>query len=144
LVAAFLAGMVQEHERAAGAWQAEWQTLAGLIEATGSALAAVAGVTDGLAVYPDRMLANLAETQGVIFAEKVKMLVGASIGREAAEALLADAAREAIESARPLREILQRKSEIASLLTADQMEAIDRPEDYLGAAEQFRKQLLED
>jgi 3-carboxy-cis,cis-muconate cycloisomerase len=144
LVAAFLAGMVQEHERAAGAWQAEWPTLAGLIEATGSALAAMASVIDGLAVYPDRMLANLAETQGVIFAEKVKMLIGARIGREAAEALLAEAAREAIQSARPLREILQRKREIASLLTAEQMEAIDRPEDYLGAAEQFRKQLLED
>ena len=83
LVAAFLAGMVQEHERAVGGWQAEWQTLAGLVEATGSALAAVAGAIEGLTVYPDRMLANL---------------TGAGIG----------------------------------------------PEDYLGAAEQFRKQLLED
>jgi 3-carboxy-cis,cis-muconate cycloisomerase len=144
LVAAFLAGLVQEHERAAGAWQAEWQTLAGLIEATGSALAAVAGVMGGLTVYPDRMLANLAETQGVIFAEKVSMLVCARIGRDAARTLLADATREATQSARPLREILQRNSEIGSLLTAEQIEAIDRPEDYLGAAEQFRKQLLED
>jgi 3-carboxy-cis,cis-muconate cycloisomerase len=144
LVAAFLAGMVQEHERAAGGWQAEWQTLAELIEATGSALAAVAGVIDGLAVFPDRMLANLGATQGVIFAEKARMSVGARMGRDTAQALLADATREAIESGHPFREILQRKSEIASLLTAEQLEAMDRPEDYLGAAEQFRKQLLED
>ncbi len=144
LVAAFLAGMVQEHERAAGGWQAEWQTLADLIETTGSALAAVAGAIDGLAVYPDRMLANLVATQGVIFAEKASMLIAVRIGRDAARALLADATREAIASARPLREVLQRKSEIASLLTAEQLEALDRPGDYLGAAEQFRKQLLED
>src|SRR5580658_910243 len=144
LVAAFLAGMVQEHERAVGGWQAEWQTLAEVIEATGSAVAAVAAVIDGLTVYPDRMWANVAATQGVIFAEKASMLVAARIGREAAQALLADATREAIESARPLREILQGNTAIASLLSAEQIEAIDRPADYLGAAEQFRKQLLED
>jgi 3-carboxy-cis,cis-muconate cycloisomerase len=90
------------------------------------------------------MLANLVATQGVIFAEKARMSIAARIGRDAAQALLADATREAIGSARPLREVLQRNSEIASLLTAEQLEAMDRPGDYLGAAEQFRRQLLED
>ena len=37
LVASFLSGMVQEHERAAGSWQAEWPTVASLIQATGAA-----------------------------------------------------------------------------------------------------------
>ena len=55
LVAAFLTGMVQEHERAAGGWQAEWDTLAaGVVETTGSALAAVVGVVEGLAVPGSR------------------------------------------------------------------------------------------
>jgi len=67
LVAAFLAGMVQEHERAAGGWQAEWQTLAALIDATGSALSAMAGAIGGLTVFPERMLANI-EAHGKQFA----------------------------------------------------------------------------
>ena len=144
LVAAFLAGMVQEHERAAGGWQAEWPIVAGAIETTGSALAAIAGAIEGLTVYPERMRANLEATHGVIFAEKVRMLVQPGIGREAVEHLLAEAAREALETARPFREILLSRPEIASLLSAEQTDSIDRFEDYLGVAEEFRRKLLED
>jgi 3-carboxy-cis,cis-muconate cycloisomerase len=39
LVATILAAMEQEHERAAGAWQAEWGTLTDLLRLTGSAAA---------------------------------------------------------------------------------------------------------
>ena len=144
LVSAFLSGMVQEHERAVGGWQAEWPTLAAVIEATASALAAMVSVLEGLTVYPDRMRANLAATQGAVFAEKVSLLLAAKLGRDEAHALVADAAREAAETARPMREILQRTPGIASLLTAEQIENIDRPNDYLGAAEEFRRQLLGD
>jgi 3-carboxy-cis,cis-muconate cycloisomerase len=110
------------------------------MEATGSALAAMAGTVEGLTVYPERMRANLAATQGVVFAEKANMLLAAKLGREAARALLADAAREAVESARPMREIFTR----AGILTAEQLADLDRPEDYLGSAEEFRQRLLED
>ncbi len=143
LVAAFLGGMVQEHERAAGGWQAEWPIVADVIETTGSALAAMVGAIDGLTVYPDRMRANLEATRGVIFAEKVRMMIQPRIGREAADHLLADATREALDCRRPFREILRDRPEIASLLTAEQLDKIDFPEDYLGAGEEFRKKLLE-
>lgn len=144
MVATYLAGMTQEHERAAGAWQAEWPVVAETIQTAGSALDAMTGAIDGLTVYPDRMRANLEATRGVIFAEKVRMLVQPQLGREAAERLLAEAAREAIEKQRPFRQVLEARPELASLLAAEKMERIDRPEDYLGAAEQFRKKLLED
>jgi 3-carboxy-cis,cis-muconate cycloisomerase len=144
LVAAYLAGTVQEHERAAGAWQAEWPVVADAIMTTGSALAAIAGAVDGLTVYPERMRTNLEATQGVVFAEKVRMLVQPTIGREAAERLLAEASREALASARPFREVLRLRPEIASLLTAEQIDSLDLAEDYLGMAEEFRKRLLEE
>ncbi|HXJ93515.1 MAG TPA: 3-carboxy-cis,cis-muconate cycloisomerase [Terriglobia bacterium] len=143
LVAAFLAGMVQEHERAAGGWQAEWPIVSDVIETTGSALAAIAGAIDGLTVYPDRMRANLGAARGVIFAEKVRMLIQAAIGRETAENLLADAARQALKTSRSFLEMLRTRPEVASLLTAEQLDNIDCAEDYLGAAEEFRKNLLE-
>jgi 3-carboxy-cis,cis-muconate cycloisomerase len=111
-----------------------------VIEATGSALAAMADTIEGLTAYPERMRTNLAATHGVIFAEKASMLIAIKIGREAARTLLADAAREAVETARPMREIVAR----AGLLTAQQLENLDRPEDYLGSAEEFRQRLLED
>jgi 3-carboxy-cis,cis-muconate cycloisomerase len=140
LVSSFLSGMIQEHERSVGGWQAEWPTVSALIEAAGSALSSMVGTIEGLTVYPERMRANLAATQGVIFAEKANMLLAGKLGREAAHTLLADAAREAVETARPMREILAR----AELFTAEQLANLDRPEDYLGAAEEFRQKLLEE
>jgi 3-carboxy-cis,cis-muconate cycloisomerase len=61
LVAAALALMEQEHERAAGAWQAEWGTYTELLALTGSATAWARELLDQLEVDPVRMRANLAQ-----------------------------------------------------------------------------------
>jgi 3-carboxy-cis,cis-muconate cycloisomerase len=60
LVATILAAMEQEHERAAGAWQAEWGTHTELLRLTGSAVAWTETMLGGLHVDGDRMAANLA------------------------------------------------------------------------------------
>ncbi len=60
LVATILAAMEQEHERAAGAWQAEWGTHAELLTLTGSAAAWTHTMLAGLHVDAERMAANLA------------------------------------------------------------------------------------
>jgi 3-carboxy-cis,cis-muconate cycloisomerase len=60
LVATILAAMQQEHERAAGAWQAEWGTHTELLGLTGSAAAWTRTMLGGLHVDADRMAANLA------------------------------------------------------------------------------------
>ena len=60
LVATMLSAMEQEHERAAGAWQAEWGTLSELMTLVGSAMAWVRELLDGLEIDAGRMTANLA------------------------------------------------------------------------------------
>ncbi len=60
LVATTLAAMEQEHERAAGAWQAEWGTYTELLSLTGSATAWARELLENLIVHPDLMQANLA------------------------------------------------------------------------------------
>jgi 3-carboxy-cis,cis-muconate cycloisomerase len=60
LVATMHAAMPQEHERAAGAWQAEWGTLSGLLALTGSAAAWARELLGGLEVDPKAMRAHLA------------------------------------------------------------------------------------
>lgn len=131
LVAAFLSAMPQEHERAAGGWQSEWPVIVGVVQATGSALAAVADAVAGLTVNVDRMRANLEATGGSVFAERAVMVLAPEMGRSAAESLVAEAG-----AGKPLREVL------APRVTPVQIDAIDRPEDYLGMAEAFRLRLL--
>lgn len=59
LVATALAAMEAEHERAAGAWQAEWGAYTELLSLTGSAAAWARDLLEGLTVDPERMRANL-------------------------------------------------------------------------------------
>jgi 3-carboxy-cis,cis-muconate cycloisomerase len=61
LVATVLAGMPQEHERAAGAWQAEWGTVSELLTLTGSAAAWSRELLEGLEVDPERMRAGVGD-----------------------------------------------------------------------------------
>jgi 3-carboxy-cis,cis-muconate cycloisomerase len=53
-----LIGGAHEHERAAGAWHAEWEPLADALSFTGGAAAALAGALEGLEVDTERMRAN--------------------------------------------------------------------------------------
>jgi 3-carboxy-cis,cis-muconate cycloisomerase len=60
LVAAALAAMEQEHERAAGAWQAEWGIHPELLRLTASAAGWGRELLEGLKIDAERMRANLA------------------------------------------------------------------------------------
>jgi 3-carboxy-cis,cis-muconate cycloisomerase len=64
LVSTMLAAMAQEHERAAGAWQAEWGTLSDLLTLVGSAAAWSADLLGGLEVDVVRMRENAAGLDG--------------------------------------------------------------------------------
>ena len=57
--AAVLTDGEHEHERAAGAWQAEWTALSEALAHAGGAAAAARTALSGLEVHPDRMRANM-------------------------------------------------------------------------------------
>lgn len=57
--AILMESLVQEHERSAGAWQAEWHALTTALAATGGASAAVRRSLTGLQVDGERMRANI-------------------------------------------------------------------------------------
>ena len=59
LVATLLTSMEAEHERAAGGWHAEWETVTTLLRTTGSAAAWLRDSLENLHVDADRMRANL-------------------------------------------------------------------------------------
>ena len=144
LVANFLSGMVQEHERATGSWQAEWPTVAALIQATGASAASMAEVAEGLTVDVDRMRANIDATQGVIFAERAMMLLGETVGRDVAHKLLEEATRQSVLQGRRLYEVLVDMPGVTRHLDGEALKGLESPEEYLGSADAFRKRLLSD
>jgi 3-carboxy-cis,cis-muconate cycloisomerase len=142
LVAAFLAGMVQEHERGVGGWQAEWPTVAAAVQATGAAAAALADAAVGLTIHPERMRANIERIRGVVFAERVVMLLAPRVGKDAAQALVQQALAQTGESGLSFKDALGAIPDVARVLTREELGTIDVPEMYLGQAEALRLNLL--
>jgi 3-carboxy-cis,cis-muconate cycloisomerase len=92
LVAALLAAMPQEYQRAAGAWHAEWLPLRALLETTGSAAVQLRQSLAGLRVDAGRMRANLDLTRGALLAERVAGALRSAVGAEKAHELVREAA----------------------------------------------------
>jgi 3-carboxy-cis,cis-muconate cycloisomerase len=69
LSAVLLGTLAQEHERAAGAWQAEALTLSELSRAAGGCVSVTADILSGLEVDPARLAQNLALNQAQAAAE---------------------------------------------------------------------------
>jgi 3-carboxy-cis,cis-muconate cycloisomerase len=142
LVASFLSGMVQEHERGVGGVQAEWSTISAIFQSFGLALASMAEVAEGLEVNPARMLENIHATRGVIFSERIMMILGRSIGRDVAHKLLEKAVARSDAENRRLMDVLAEMPEVTAHIAAKEIREMDSPAAYLGEAERFRKQLL--
>ena len=142
LVSAFLSGMAQEHERGVGGHHAEAPTVVAVVQATGAALAALADVTRALSVDPARMRSNIAATEGEVFAERAMMLLAPSLGREAARRVIAQALEHARRDGRSFIDTLAADPSAKSAIDPTDLSTLDKPEAYLGAAEEFRRRLI--
>jgi 3-carboxy-cis,cis-muconate cycloisomerase len=131
------AAMVGEHERAAGAWHSEWEALSDALALTGGAAAAVREVTEGLEVYPEKMLENLNATGGLLLAENVATVAAEHLGRLEAHDLVEEASHRALEGGKPLREELLSEPRLGEVLSEEEIDAALDPANYLGAAGEF-------
>ena len=143
LVSAFLSAMVQEQERGIGGWQSEWPMVAGVIQRTGLAISAMAEAAEGLTIDAARMRANLDATRGAIFAERATILLAEKIGRDAARKLVEKAVHQSAERKQRLAEVLAKMPEAKKHLDAAALRDLESPEQYLGAADEFTKRLLD-
>ncbi len=146
LLATLAAAAEQEHQRAAGAWHAEWQPLADLLRLTGSAAAWAAELLAGLQVDAGRMRANLDAAGGLPLAESVAAALAPGLGRLPAHDLVAEASATAVRTGRPLAEVLgapvlATRIEAAGV-TREQIDAALDPAAHLGAAAVFTSAAL--
>ena len=134
-------GLDQEHERAAGAWHAEWEALSGALAYTGGAAHAVAQAVGSLQVDTERMRRNLGETNGLVLAERVSFALAARYGRAEGHEIAREAAMRVAVSGRSLADEL-REDERVELSDAE-LDGLFDPTTYLGSAEAFVDRALE-
>jgi 3-carboxy-cis,cis-muconate cycloisomerase len=142
LVAGIFAGLVQEHERALGGWQAEWLTLPQLFLLASGVASHLSEIAKGIEVDTSRMRSNLDATNGLIMAEAVQMALGEKLGRLEAHDLLERASRAAAGGGRHLKEVLGEMPEVTAVLPPQRLEALFNPIGYLGSADEFIERAL--
>jgi 3-carboxy-cis,cis-muconate cycloisomerase len=142
LVSTILNAMVQEHERALGGWQAEWEVLPEICMLAAGAVSHTQFMVSGLAVDEKQMQKNLEVTHGLIFAEGVAMTLSEKLGRSAAHAKVEELCRRAITNRRHLREEILQDAGIRSHLSDPEIEQLFEPRNYLGSAIAFVERVL--
>ena len=144
LVSVMLTAMVQEHERGLGGWHAEWETLPEIFLLAAGALAHTTQVVEGLEVYDEHMKHNLGATHGLILSEAVAIALAKHIGRSPAHQLVERAAHRALESGRPLCDLLLEDQEVRAHLSSAEIDGLLDPRNYTGSAASMIQQVLAD
>src|SRR6266566_3535381 len=136
LAATIFAAQVQDHERSAGPWHAEWPTLPGLLLVTSGALASVVDIAEGLEVDVARMRVNLDATGGLIMAEAVAMALAEKIGKAEAHHLVEAAGKKAVaEKKKGLRDVLTGDARVTAHLSAEKIATLFEPMAYQGVSQ---------
>lgn len=142
LVSTMMNSMVQEHERAVGAWQAEWPTLVDIYSNTAASLTAMKDVIEGLNVYPDQMLDNIKNTQGLTYSEAVSVALTLKVGRSDARRLTEVASRLAIESDTSFEQIILNSYDILNVINRDELTELFKQKGNLGVSQEFISRIL--
>ena len=142
LVATLLAAMDHEHQRAAGAWHAEWRPLSELLRAAGSAAAWLRESLDRLEVDRTRMRANVDLLGDLLLAERVSAALAPHLGRAAAHEVVANACAEAAGSGRALAHLVADRvatvrPDLREVFATEELNRLLEPADYLGSSQVF-------
>jgi 3-carboxy-cis,cis-muconate cycloisomerase len=142
LAATIFAAQVQDHERSAGPWHAEWPTLPSLLLVTSGGLAAIVDIAEGLEVDVARMRANLDTTHGLIMAESVTFALAEKIGKSDAHHLVEAASKKAVAEKKTLREVLAADVRVTAHLDAKKLADLFEPMAYQGVSQAMIDRLL--
>src|SRR6202012_213420 len=142
LAATIFAAQVQDHERSAGPWHAEWPTLPALMLVTSGALAAIVDIAEGLEIDAARMRTNLNATHGLIMAEAVTFALAEKIGKSDAHHLVEAASKKAVTEKRALQDVLAEDAKIVDYLDHNRLGGLVEPMSYQGASQALIDRLL--
>jgi len=135
--AVLLGAMRAEHERAAGAWQAEWHAVGEALRLTAGAVARTRVAVDGLVVDVARMRSNLELGGGLVMAEAAARALAVKLGRAEAEETVRAVAARVAAGAGTLVDVLAGEPAVAARFSQAELEAALDPAVNLGQSAAF-------
>ncbi|MFU0888412.1 3-carboxy-cis,cis-muconate cycloisomerase [Kluyvera sichuanensis] len=142
LMATLYASQIQQHERALGGWQAEWETLPELVMLAGGVLENSEYLVKGMQVNTHKMRDNLDITHGLVMAESVTQALATHLGKADAHHLIETICHRAIALDCPLRPLLENDPLVSQHLSPEQLTQLLDPANAVGSADHFVRQVL--
>jgi 3-carboxy-cis,cis-muconate cycloisomerase len=136
-VSVVLNAMSHPYERAAGEWQAEWESIPDLFCHATSAVDHVRVALENLDVDVPLMRANIDASGGFIMAESLSTALAAKTGRQHAFRLTQELAQSALKLGIGLREALETDERTRHMLDAAELDRVFDPAAYLGSTDTF-------
>ena len=108
-------------------------------------LSRFAGLVAKLVVYPDRMLANLNMTHGVVFSQMVLLkLIEKGMSREDAYAVVQRSAMQSWEKGRSFKQLLLKDRDVMACIGRQDLDAVFKVENFLGHIDFIFKRVFGD
>src|SRR4051794_37900885 len=131
----FTAAATAEHERPAGAWHAEWETLRELLSLTGGATNRLCAALAGLRVDAGRMRSDVELTGGLLLSESVAAGLAPSLGRQVAHEIVRECARQAAAGEDTFAEVVRQEPRVQAVLDEEAIAAALGPGSWLGSVD---------
>jgi len=137
MVPVVLGGMAQEHERAAGGWQAEWQAIPEAFRQVARTVHHVRLALESLEVHTERMLANLTLDGARLMAEALATALRPALGAQEAKRLVGTLSARAAQAQSTLGDVARVDAQVADALDAAALSAALDPARSLGATNEW-------
>ena len=137
LAASLIAGMPQAHERAPGAWQAEWAVVPELFKLAAGAADRMADCLEGLVVDVAVMRRNLDALHGLPMTEAASLALAPHLGKAEAHRLIEEVSRRVAAGEGTLVDVLRSDARATLYLSAADFDRLADPSAALGATAAF-------
>ncbi len=135
LVPVVLAATIQEHERAVGGWQAEWQAVPDLFQFTAGSVEWVRRALSGLQVDTERMRKNLDLSGGLIMAEALTIALAPAVGRPEAYRIVQRLSDRSVQTGTRLQDLAAADAQVRTTLPSDKLARVFDVSAYLGSTD---------
>lgn len=135
-------GMLQEHERDARAWKAEWLALPHVALSLGKSLALSKEMIGGLAIHADAMRKNLDLTQGYVLSEAVMLALAQKIGKQTAHQIVYELAMRGVEQGMSFKQALLADARVTAQLSENEIDTLLDYRAHIGMIPQMIERVL--
>ena len=133
---------LQQHERALGGWQAEWEVLPEIMMLVGHVMQETQRLVQDMQVFAQKMREKLAITNGLLMAESVTLALATFTGKQQAHHLIENLCHQAATSQRSLLSLLLQEPQVTAHFDESQLTSLLDPAGAIGSAEHFIQRVL--